>query len=97
MPGVVVISSYDWTAGLADYGNDYGGSRRYLINHQVGHLLGKTDVACVPPRADVMVIQSAELPDGCKVNPWPFPDAAIQAGDPSAEPSPSATPSAGAK
>ncbi len=87
--GVIVISSYDWTAGFPAFANDYAGSRAYTLNHHIGHLLGKDDVACAGGRADIMVVQEAVLPDGCEANPWPNPDAVADLTTPSASPSPS--------
>ncbi|NTV40246.1 MAG: DUF3152 domain-containing protein [Demequinaceae bacterium] len=86
--GVIVISSYDWTAGFPAFGDDYAGSRAYLVNHQIGHLLGRDDVACAGGPADIMVVQEAVLPEGCVANPWPNPDAPATFVDPSAAPSP---------
>lgn len=87
-PGVVVISSYDWTAGLPIYGTDYAGARAYLLNHRVGHALGKEHVECVGERADVMVVQDEALPEGCQTNAWPYPDAPPLFVEPSPSPSP---------
>ena len=89
--GVIVISSYDWTAGFPAYGADYPESRWYTLNHHVGHLLGRDDVECAGGVADVMVIQEAVLPDGCEVNPWPNPGAPVDfvASSASTSPSPS--------
>ena len=87
--GVIVISSYDWTAGFLAYATDYAGSRAYILNHHLGHLLGHNDVACAGGRADVMVVQEATLPDGCTVNPWPNADAKAVYVDPNASPPPS--------
>ncbi|NYI40748.1 DUF3152 domain-containing protein [Demequina lutea] len=87
--GVIVISSYNWTAGFPTYGTDYAGARAYILNHHMGHLLGHDDVECSGGRADVMVVQEVTLPDGCKVNPWPNPDAPAHYVDPNASPSPS--------
>jgi len=88
--GVIVISSYDWTAGFPAYATDYAGSRAYILDHDLGHLLGHKDVACAGGRANVMVVQEATLPDGCTVNPWPSPDATADYVDPKASPPPSA-------
>jgi hypothetical protein len=73
--GGVVLSVYDWIKGIDTYGSDVDSSRIFMIQHRLGHLLGKADVACSSERADIMVNQDQELPEGCAVNPWPFPDA----------------------
>jgi len=57
-----------WTGTLDDY-------RRMLVNHEVGHLLGRHHArpACTDGGpAAVMFQQSAGL-DGCQPNPWPLP------------------------
>ena len=58
-----------WTGTLDDY-------RRMLVNHEVGHLLGRHHArpACEDPGdpAAVMFQQSSGL-DGCEPNPWPLP------------------------
>ena len=87
--GVIVISSYDWTAGFSVFATDYAGSRAYILNHHMGHLLGKEDVECTGELANVMVVQEVKVPDGCKANPWPNPDAPVTFVDPNASPSPS--------
>lgn len=57
-----------WTGTLDDY-------RRYLVGHEVGHLLGLRHPApqCPAPGrpAPLMAQQSTEL-DGCLPNPWPL-------------------------
>jgi len=84
--GVIVLSSYDWTAGYPAYGDDYAGARQYMLLHRLGHIRGLEDSECTSGRADVMDMQRDALPDGCEVNPWPNPDA------PAVLPSPSPTP-----
>ncbi len=73
--GVIVLSSYDWTAGLPAFADDYAGARQYLVLHRLGHLFGREDSACTGGRAAAMDLQHDVLPDGCEANPWPYPDA----------------------
>jgi hypothetical protein len=56
-----------WTASLEEY-------RRYLVNHEIGHYLGKQHTGCPGPGlpAPVMMQQSKGL-DGCLPNGWPRP------------------------
>lgn len=75
---VVVVSIYDWTAGIATFADDYQATRQFLLLHRLGHLTGNPDATCVGGRADVMVNQYIELPEGCEPNPWPFPDAPVE-------------------
>ena len=50
--------------------NDY---KIYLINHEVGHVLGKTHVKCTSPNTKVPVMTQQTLGIGnCKPNPWPL-------------------------
>ena len=85
--GVIVISSYDWTAGSPAFGTDFAAARTFTLNHHIGHLLGRDDAECAGGRADIMVIQEAVLPEGCEANPWPNPDAPVDYVDPNATPS----------
>jgi len=69
-----VLTWYRWVEALADYGDDRTGYRQYVVNHEVGHLLGhghepNPGVGRVAP---VMVQQTKGL-DGALPNPWPFP------------------------
>lgn len=88
--GVIVLSIYDWTAGLPAFADDYAGAREYLMLHHLGHLMGREDSTCASGRAEVMDLQREPLPDGCEVNPWPHPDAPPELPVPSPTPTPPA-------
>lgn len=72
--GNVVINLRRWTNG-ADGFTDMEVYRNMVINHEVGHFLGHGHVNC-PGRgrlAPVMQQQTKSL-QGCKANPYPYPD-----------------------
>ncbi len=67
----VVLNSDRWFSMTPTYTNlaDY---REYMVNHEVGHFLGRGHVGC-PKKgapAPVMMQQSMSL-GGCVTNPWP--------------------------
>lgn len=68
----VVLNAARWVHGAASYGTDLANYRRYMVNHEVGHWLGRGHVSC-PRRgaaAPVMLQQTKGL-QGCRPNPWP--------------------------
>ena len=69
---VVAINALRWAKGAGSYGNDLKGYRNYVINHEVGHLLGFNHQPCSNPGrpAPVMHQQTLGL-NGCTKNPWP--------------------------
>ncbi|WP_160297439.1 DUF3152 domain-containing protein [Demequina flava] len=89
--GLIMISAYDWAAGLDSYGDERNESREYSVSHGVGHVLGEEDGICASGRALLMTNQE-ELPDECTPNPWPYPDEPVP--EPSPTPEPSVSPSA---
>ena len=73
-----VLNALRWTEGAEPFTEAGAGLteyRRYLLNHEVGHLLGHGHVACPAEGepAPVMVQQSISL-EGCEPNGWVLPD-----------------------
>jgi hypothetical protein len=71
---MAVINMYRWTRGAAAYRGDLPGYRQYVVNHEVGHTLGRGHVGC-PGRgqlAPVMMQQTKGI-GACRKSPWPFP------------------------
>ncbi|MFD9101174.1 DUF3152 domain-containing protein [Streptomyces virginiae] len=76
----VMINAFRWAQGSETYGpGQMLTYRQMLINHEVGHRLGRGHVNCRTPGAlaPVMQQQTKSLNiDGiqCKPNPWAFPE-----------------------
>lgn len=77
----VILNADRWNRGPDVYHSSYEGAldeyRRYLVNHEVGHFLGKGHVQpanCTgSTRAPVMMQQTFGLRD-CAINGWPTLD-----------------------
>jgi hypothetical protein len=69
----VVLNAMRWMLGADSYGSDLDNYRRYLVNHEFGHTLGKRHVNC-PERGDVapVMLQQTKGLWGCRKNPWPL-------------------------
>lgn len=69
-----VLTHHRWVLAHPDYGDDRTGYRHYVVNHEVGHVLGYGHVRCPGPGAPapVMMQQTKGLL-GCAPNPWPYP------------------------
>jgi len=77
--GKVVINLDRWRLSVPSYVDNrisLALYRSYVINHEVGHELGRGHVGCPAAgrQAPVMLTQTLGL-QGCAPNPWPNPDA----------------------
>lgn len=72
--GSAVLNFDRWVNASPDFDDDTETYRHYLVNHEVGHLLGKKHVDCPAEGelAPVMVQQSIST-QGCLPNGWPNP------------------------
>jgi hypothetical protein len=68
----VVLNAKRWLLGVDAYGSDLTNYRRYLVNHEFGHAIGKHHVGCpgAGRPAPVMMQQTKGL-GACRKNPWP--------------------------
>jgi Protein of unknown function (DUF3152) len=69
-----VINLARWATAVPHYDGDIATYRDYVVNHEVGHVLGNGHVDCPGPGqlAPVMVQQTLGL-QGCEKNAWPYP------------------------
>lgn len=69
----VALNAWRWATGAYGF-PDVASYRLYLVNHEVGHVLGRGHVGCPGPGAvaPVMMQQSKGLA-GCTANGWPYP------------------------
>ena len=73
--GLVVVNAVRWAEAVPWYADDVAGYRTYVVNHEVGHFLGRPHRPC-PARglpAPVMQQQTYGL-QGCLPSVWPSPD-----------------------
>ncbi len=70
--GRATLNEMRWREGAQTWGDELGGYRVYMINHEVGHLLGMPHRKCHEQGqpAAVMVQQTITL-DGCTAEGWP--------------------------
>ncbi|RMH67955.1 MAG: DUF3152 domain-containing protein [Actinomyces sp.] len=72
--GWIALNLERWLGATSDWPADLTTYRRYLVQHEIGHYLGRSHQACPGPGlpAPVMMQQTKGL-DGCLPNPWPVP------------------------
>ena len=69
----IVINYFRWVNGAIDFGSDMETYRLYLINHEVGHILGWSHVGC--PEEDALapvMMQQSKSTMGCVPYGWPI-------------------------
>jgi hypothetical protein len=71
--GRAVLNLMRWRRGADAYRRNLRGYRIYLVNHEVGHLLGHAHRYCTRAgaRAPVMMQQTKGV-GSCRANPWPL-------------------------
>jgi len=69
-----VLNLARWVTGAPSYAGRLTEYRQYLVNHEVGHTLGRGHERCPGPGrpAPVMLQQTKGLA-GCARNTWPYP------------------------
>jgi len=69
-----VLNAGRWLTGAKAYAGRLADYRAYLVNHEVGHVLGAHHTGCpgAGQVAPVMLQQTLGL-DGCLPGPWPHP------------------------
>ena len=69
-----VINLARWAGAVPDYQGDIATYRLYVINHEVGHVLGNGHQPCPGPGQLAPVMQQQTLGLlGCVKNAWPYP------------------------
>jgi hypothetical protein len=69
-----VLTDYRWVKAIAEYGKNRTGYRHYVVNHEVGHVLGHHHEYCAGEgRLAPLMMQQTKGLKGCRPNPWPHP------------------------
>ncbi|MFJ8686481.1 DUF3152 domain-containing protein [Micromonospora wenchangensis] len=69
----VVVNVARWARGVPDFRGDLGTYRAYVLNHEVGHRLGRGHERCPAAGGPAPVMQQQTLGlHGCRPNAWPM-------------------------
>jgi hypothetical protein len=69
-----VINLARWATAVPDYQGDVATYRQYVVNHEVGHVLGNGHQPCPGAGQVAPVMQQQTLGlEGCVKNAWPYP------------------------
>ncbi|WP_346619937.1 DUF3152 domain-containing protein [Blastococcus montanus] len=69
-----VINLARWATAVPHYEGDVATYRHYVVNHEVGHVLGNGHLQCPGPGQPAPVMQQQTLGlQGCAKNAWPYP------------------------
>lgn len=72
--GHVVITLARWVRTTPEFVGMRTTYRQYVVNHEMGHLLGHPHERCPRPGAPAPVMQQQTYGlEGCQANPWPYP------------------------
>lgn len=68
-----VLTSYRWIRGTPEF-PELSVYRQYVVNHEVGHVLGHGHEQCPGPgRLAPVMQQQTKMVAPCRPNAWPFP------------------------
>ncbi|MDP9436072.1 MAG: DUF3152 domain-containing protein, partial [Actinomycetota bacterium] len=72
--GSAVVNAGRWLRGAAAYRGELVAYRQYVVNHEVGHVLGHGHESCPGAgRPAPVMVQQTKGVGACRPNAWPFP------------------------
>ncbi|MGI5189744.1 DUF3152 domain-containing protein [Promicromonospora sp. CA-289599] len=76
-----VLNFKRWATGSQAW-ESTGRYRQYLVNHEVGHVIGyRHDLCAGEGEHATVMVQQTTTTSGCVPEPWPVPDAPVPDGD----------------